>query len=285
MLDEPHTSHDKRYEVVFAADNRYAMPTTVAVRSLLEHLRDLNRWHITILDAGISRARRTLMQDSWREFGISIDFLRVPSKLLSGLHVRSDYITSAAYLRLLAPELIASSERLLYLDADVVVLRDLEPLFDIDLKGRCVGAVREWYTPQVSDRNGVENWVELGLARDVPYFNSGLIMIDIIRWRQLQIGERAIQFVRLYAPKQMDQAALNAVLAGDWMELERWWNFTTYWDRDVATGAIQLSKVHILHFLGHGKPWLPGKCPFWKRRVFAYYWSRTTWSRVMSIPG
>jgi len=57
------------------------------------------------------------------------------------------------------------------------------------------------------------------------YFNAGVMLIDIGRWRTEHVGSKAFEFTRRHLPilQQYDQDSLNAVLAGRWKELDPRW--------------------------------------------------------------
>jgi lipopolysaccharide biosynthesis glycosyltransferase len=82
------------------------------------------------------------------------------------------------------------------------------------------------------------------------YFNSGVIVIDLEAWRHRQIQAKAQRVAEENYDllDQMDQDALNIVLAGDWLVLDSKWNTSKgKADSNFSDG--------IIHFLGKVKPW------------------------------
>ena len=144
-------------------------------------------------------------------------------------------------------------QRILYLDADLLVLEDLRPLWFADMKGRCVIAVRDEWIDEV-----IKGRIKDDRADEIPhvqvYFNAGVILIDLPKWRQQQIGLRALQFLANNPKTRFaDQDALNAVLDGDWTPIGALWNFQGH----IFTRIKSMNpKPAIVHFITGAKPWL-----------------------------
>ena len=95
----------------------------------------------------------------------------------------------------------------------LIVLEDLRLLWNEDLGGKLLGAVPDY--PRVPRLAARERLTALGLPVGQVYVNSGVLVIDLVRWRQGRLSERLFEFIAakgsaLYA---YDQDAINAVLA------------------------------------------------------------------------
>src|ERR1700754_1405959 len=99
------------------------------------------------------------------------------------------------------------------MDVDTLVLGDLGELFTLDLGGRVLAAAIEPSDPTLGSPRGLEHHAEVGLPPDLPYFNAGVLVIDLDRWRADEVGVRAVEHVRRWAPDRMDQDALNVAVA------------------------------------------------------------------------
>lgn len=68
-------------------------------------------------------------------------------------------------------------------------------------------------------KHGIHRWEELGLDPDEPYFNSGGMVVDLERWRALNVGPRVLEYLQKYRNTlnvRGNQEGFNAVLAGLW---------------------------------------------------------------------
>ncbi len=187
--------------------------------------------------------------------------------------------TVTTYARLLVGELLPGElDRVIYLDGDILVRGDIGALWHTDLCGRTVGAVGD--LPRYSFHG------KLGLPADAPYFNAGVLLIDLRRWRQLGIGGRSLAFAREH-PERLtwsDQCALNVMLHGDWTALDRVWNFQSMDVARLVNGQVRfeaidperLAAARLVHFNGRSKPWhYLNDHPF--KAEYLRYRSRTPW--------
>ena len=150
-------------------------------------------------------------------------------------------LSRAMYSRLLLPDLIPQKTgRLLYPDSDMVVRSSLRPLFAVPLNGHALGAVEDApeAVPVINAR--------LGRPPNTPYLNSGLLLIDLEKWRSANLGERSMAYIETTAHGYPDQDAINLALGTDWAVLERKWNL-------VESEAARFPRSHyekaaIIHF-------------------------------------
>lgn len=166
----------------------------------------------------------------------------------------------ATYARLFIGDIFSDHERVLYLDADTLLLSDTSFLEAISLPDSChIAACREPYTPTFDSHNGVLDYRQLGLPGASPYFNAGVLLIDVARWNEANVKGRALEYLRRKDVRitLFDQEALNVVLASRWHCLPREWNVSKYW---VSAGPDAwrdlVRRAKIVHFLSAEKPWV-----------------------------
>ena len=129
MPDRSSTSDSREIVVVSGCDDGYAMPLAVTIRSALDRLGADRRMRLFILDGGLSEENKARLAKSWSDPRLTFQWLRPDVDLVRDLPV-SDHISIAAYLRLLMPELLPRDvTRVIYMDADMMVRRDLGELF------------------------------------------------------------------------------------------------------------------------------------------------------------
>jgi hypothetical protein len=162
--------------------------------------------------------------------------------------------TDVVYLRLALPAAFAGSyRRLLYMDADVFVQGgDFAALLGLDLGGRVLGAVRDNTQWRARGRRPVQ-FRRLGLPA-APYFNAGVLLIDVERWNAAGLLDRCVEFGRAHRDRMIrhDQNLLNGTLQGDWAELSPVWN----WQYTRASMLFEaMEQAHVVHFIGPKKPW------------------------------
>ena len=254
-------------DVVLAADARFSVPLAVVIASLAEANRNQSggpdHYRVTIFAENFPAKVRDLVRAAGDEH-LSVAWHIFDNADLKDLPTM--HLSTAAYYRLLAPALLPDAERIVYLDADVLVNTGLAPLARTDLGDAVAGAVQNLNVPFLASRNGLDSWDDLGLDPVAPYFNSGVLVMDRQRWVDQRITERVLDLVRSGAESArfVDQGPLNAVLAGDWRELDHRWNqhplvyarnsgLGTFLDRDIIDQVR--ADPWIIHFVGPVKPW------------------------------
>ncbi len=167
--------------------------------------------------------------------GIDVRWYEVGDALAGsrGAHLAA-FAGRPQYFRCLLADLLpADVTRVIYLDADTLVRSDLTALWRTDLAGAPVGAVVDSLG---TVRGAIDRWRELGLDGDSPYFNSGVLLIDLAAWRARDAGWAAVR--RSAADRdhllaagrwpQHDQYGLNVVFHRRWRHLAPTWNWFTY---------------------------------------------------------
>ena len=168
----------------------------------------------------------------------------------------TQYLKSkTAYARFYLADFVPGADRCVYLDTDLIVLRDLHELQAMDMGGKTLAAVRDVSVRvDVTEQARLTRIEELGarlhLRRPEDYFNSGFLVIDTSRWRASN-AETALVRVsteRFDELHSQDQDALNIVFEGDAHLLEPSWN-TSQYETDSSFD------FGVLHLIGTVKPW------------------------------
>lgn len=236
-------------------DDRYWAPAYATMRSICLSTRRRKDITFHLLHGTLEAGHKASLLRIEEEFGAKLEFCDVyQNALFKDLmaNVSEDSrMPNICYARLLFAELIDPSvARLLYLDCDMVVRAPIERLIGTDLKGASIGAALDYLGPQIItqgrmiDRRGI---FDTGMA----YFNAGMILVDMHKWRAAGVVQRFRDFMARGRLKQtyFDQDFLNLTFDGDWLELDPRWNLL-----DPRQGQENLNP-YILHFTGRSKPW------------------------------
>lgn len=261
------------------------------VAALMESLAASNRpadlrLHLLHDDSVTPALGQELLRAAER-LGLSLRLLSPPPGLIRELPPAGQRYPALIWYRILLPELLASQERVLYLDADTLVLQDLHPLWRTELGESFLAAV-----PQQRDMHGGEHLAGHGLATDPRYFNSGVLLMDLRRMREEGFLQRiTVIGGRLGGEVPFpDQDAYNLACAGRWRALHPRWNafaslFLSGGVADFAADdliyAEAVASPAILHFEGSifAKPW-HYRCVHPHRALYRAYRERSPWPLV-----
>lgn len=238
--------------VVLACDAAYAMPLATALRSIVEANRSGASLEFHVLSEGFTGRIQQKVVDSLPQGSAEVRWVPVdmgPFREFSTIV----YISKMTYARFLLPQIFPPAvNRILYLDADLLVLDDLGRLWSMDLEGAILGAVPD---------HGLDRKIKQRdpRVRNVPrvrdYFNAGVLLIDLERWRSEQVSEKALEYLAGHPQSPFsDQDALNVACDGRWKKLEQRWNFQDH----ARTSLAHLRPEHrpgIVHFVTDVKPW------------------------------
>lgn len=201
--------------VLFSSDDHYAQHLGAAMQSLLENNQDFTVIRIYIIDNQISDLSKEKLCDIVRKFSNGAIFWISFEKWESKLQLNLTWsISISAYARLFVAEMIPDEiDRILYLDCDMIVCDSLQNLWNTDLLDCILGAVQD------SIGDSTKNAV--GLLPEEPYFNSGMLLIDLAKWRNLDIGTKCVHFIaeKKGSVVHHDQGVLNGVLKNQWFRL------------------------------------------------------------------
>jgi len=290
--------------LVFVGDEGYGRALAVAMHSAVEHLSPGLEPEVYVLDNGLSKFSRDRLVRVMRAAGardpvrwIPVPRERLPSTPTGTRPDGRSHHPPTTYSRVLIPELLPRHvQRAVYLDADVLVRRDLSPLFRIALGEAPVAAVRDYGFGTSQQR-----WPSGTGQEERAYFNCGVLVMDLPRWRSTGLGDRVLEYAAgaseslLYA----DQDALNAVV-DTWHELDYRWNFqqillsvenmrrSDFADRLRRQRNDLYRNAAVLHFSGRSKPWYHGRRTpgtlLWVRGLMRTRWYSTSEALVWLLP-
>jgi lipopolysaccharide biosynthesis glycosyltransferase len=237
--------------IVYCSDEKFVQHLLIAIHSLRHHNKN-EELVIYILDGGISIDSKKLLSDFSKTEGFELNFIEVDFSLYDGFLVNG-HISRATYYRISIPELLPlSCNKVLYLDCDTIVNKNIRELWNRDLEGNAVAAVPE-----------VDNYrnVEMGLG-NTKTFNAGVLLLDLSKWRKEGLSKKVLNFIKEnpHKIKYHDQDALNFILLNDWLELPIRWNLTSPFisrNHEILDEEMkrQINEPAIIHFSASFKPW------------------------------
>lgn len=235
--------------LAIAFDQNYLSPFYALLMSILEHNRK-NKIVVHAIITGVTDKAQQDIRTLIQQHNGDIHFYEIDQQFVSKFVLVSKW-TAAVYYRLFFPFVISPDvKRLLYIDTDVLVVNDLSELYNQNIDPYPVGAVYDNY---------VKTAPQLGITEDGNYFNSGMLLMDIDKWKEQQISEKAMQFLADYPEKIqfVDQDALNAVLKNNWKKLD--WKYNTMYScipQDIRKDQLDsfIKDKVVLHFTLQ-RPW------------------------------
>ena len=282
--------------IAYITDANYLYPTQVSVYSAIQNKCPNSTYHFYILTDNVSLQQA---RDAFKKMEQEdVKFRIVPQQKVLDIEFSDflEHISSAAMLKFMLAEALSDVNRVIYIDSDTVVVKDLSELFNQDLEGNIAGGV-----PDIGTVAQPGYLATIGY-REKYYYNAGMFLLDLFQMRKKDIGHQLNEFVR-HNPNIIfiDQDAYNIILRKKIKKLSYNYNcmasmyFDKYKDlsfknylryrllgkKTLKSKFIKLyakelpllyrnlfKDVVIFHYFGFTKPWR-GKM---KKEIFLLYY-------------
>ncbi len=245
----------------------------VSICALFENNRSANDICVYIIDDGIDKDNKDKLELLAGTYGRKLLFLTGEVLLNDKDIARTFEYTSFrknthSYFKLFIDRLIPDIDgRIIYIDCDTVVEGDISGLMSVDMEGKPIGMVQDSLVASAKTSVGIDD-------KD-RYYNSGVILIDLKRWRELKCSDRIykhIRDVRTYGT--VDQDVLNVELHDEIVTLPVKYNlqpvhmvydFGTYSrvykhrepyykEEEISEAVKKPAIIHFLRYIGES-PW------------------------------
>lgn len=245
----------EKINVAFVTDDNYSKHVLVAIESILLNNYKDNSYHFFIFNIGISEGMLSYINDRYIDRdNIEITFVKMKNKF-SNYNLKT-HVSQAAFAKIFIADLI-NCDRIIYLDSDLIVNKDLHYLWKQFEEGVALKAV---WNPFYNYDNPI-----LGLSQNKRTFNSGVMLLNLSMMRQNHSSYQLQKFLDDYNDYTVlhDQAAFNYVFKDTWKELPYSWNLQnvmllhSYNEFKLSKNTyIELyNNPAIIHFSSNSKPW------------------------------
>lgn len=281
--------------IAFAPDNNYVMPTTVALTSLLVNNKTEDLCiYIIYLENDLSISNRNIFENLANEFDKKILFKEVKRKALDKFPKFRHGLS--AYLRIFTPVLLPDVDKLIYLDGDIIVNKNISELFNIDVSNFEIAGVSD--LKQLFDPEYLKI---IGFKYNRYYINTGVLLMNLRALRELNILVQTDSYLKKYKDLiyHEDQDILNCICPNILLLPPKYNSIIHLWNKNLRV-CKQIWNEHeikeakydpiIIHYLGGLKPWKyevyhPYKklwYKYLKKTCFASYVPPYTFRKILS---
>lgn len=227
--------------IAYGIDDNYARCMATSIASFCINNKNKN-FCFYIVASDLSDKTKTKLKILAKDYNINIIIYEINKDFFRNMPIIHE-ISLATYFRILLPDLILDIDRLYYIDADIICLKDADSLFNINLEDNIIIAVAD------SEKMNNKRNKALNLKQHI-YFNAGVLIIDIKKWNDNKISDRILTIINRYRNiiKYEDQDALNIVLSKKVKYISKKFNCINLKD-------INVEEIVLLHFANHPKPW------------------------------
>lgn len=271
----------KRIPVLLTANEKYAAPMSVTAVSILQNAAaDTFIDFFLMVPSDFSENAKLRFQKLGADYPrSSFTFIDMRERY-QGASVQTAHLDTPIYYRLSAAELLPDLDKCIYLDSDVIVLKDLQPLYETELREDYIAAV---LAPGFLQKN---NWNRhqcevVGLPDMSGYINSGVLIMNLAQIRKDALQPIFEQLAFNHYPSE-DQDVLNKACFGRITHLPYPYNVIcgSEYSSDFLSSLFPAEEILeaetnpcMLHFANGTKPWHDFSCQhaasWWKYAAFS----------------
>lgn len=267
--------------ICFICDDKFSLPTGVAIQSLSENRNVDIYYNVYIICYNVSiENKNKLVKMNQNKFSVQlIDLSNI--KKYDNLSITGLHVTPTALFKFDLPNIFSDLEKIIYIDGDVLIKEDLYPLYSIDIDNEYAGVVRDRRAFFYKRKTLYER-----LKIDYnEYFNTGMMVLNLKKMRDDNIPYKLLDYRLKGKNDFMDQDAFNVVFGNCVRYLSLKYNSITTCINDADIEHINqfyleekfnskedlFNKSIIWHFASPEKPWKYTNVKYRKYWLQYYY--------------
>lgn len=226
-------------------DGHHSVWVGTVMQSILEHTDSRICFHI-LHDETLSSDNRCKLEKVARSGSSIVEFHTIDEDDFSAVKNQMSRFTIGAMFRCSLPELLPDLNRIIYLDADLFVNRDIKELWDVDVREYCLAGV-------VDEGVAIHNYSRIlnkyPEIKKESYFNSGVLYMNLKKLREFGNLKKLVVDFLIDNPEAdlPDQDALNVLFHDKVLYLDGSWNQFVFMHR--KDNVEKLDKA-IFHYAG-----------------------------------
>lgn len=261
--------------VMYLCDDNYVYIAAVSIISLLENNKDMESIHLFIVSEGISEENKNKLNQTVDIYKRDLTILEKPNiKSLIGCKVEMHWWIENVFSRIFLGEVFKdypNVNKLIYIDCDTLIVGRLSDLWEINLDDNVAAGVLE----------AMGNWHKkaIGLRKQDPYFNAGMFLVNISKWRDENYDGKARDFIQKVNGRMeyADESVLNGIAATNMKIISPKYNLTSlsiyfntnevriyrkpyfhYMEEEMKEALEDVRVVHFTSTFVDVRPWIDG---------------------------
>ena len=223
-------------------DGHYSVWVGTVMQSILEHTDSRICFHI-LHDETLSIDNKYKLEKVARSGSSIIEFHKIDENDFSVVKNQMSRFTIGTMFRCSLPELLPNLNRIIYLDADLFVNRDIKELWDVDICEYCLAGVAD-------EGVDIHNYPKilnkyLGIKKE-SYFNAGVLYMNLKKLREFGNLKKLVVDFLVENPEVglPDQDALNVIFHNKVLYLDGSWNQFVFMHRKDNVEKLDKAIFH-----------------------------------------
>ncbi|MDY7546924.1 glycosyltransferase [Glaciimonas sp. CA11.2] len=273
----------RSFHIAFCVDDHYCRSMGATITSIIDNNPGVD-FTFHVFAFAISEDNRQRFNQLTTKYGVATHIHIIDPVIFKPFaHISQfSYYSPTIFTRLLIPSTLQGiTDKVLYLDADILCLGSIAELIQMDFGDSAAIVVPD------ADETTRRRCAALQLSSQ-RYFNSGVMYMNVDVWMSQQITEKTILSILENGKNYRfpDQDALNVVLEGKITFIERKWNFLYDLIHDLEKDKRQMrdiGEIGFIHFAGAVKPWNDW-CLHASTDLFIKYHKLSPWADIALDP-
>ena len=252
----------KAINIAYMVDNNYVPYMITSMHSAIKNKNKESVYNFYIIAENFSSENIEKIKKI-KENNVNIEIIPARQKTLDYSHLGRFASFKIAMQKIFIPDYLGDVDKVLYLDADTLIQKDLNKIYSTNMGGAYIGATKDGLMYQFP-----EHITEIGLDWRKFYFNSGVMLLNLKDMRKDAIIEKSITYFNTHYEVFGDQDILNVVVNDKVIPISYRYNCNStffeekdaeflsnfYNEKVYQTSRENYDNAVILHFAGH-KPW------------------------------
>lgn len=265
--------------IVLAADQNYVPILYACVQSIVENTSKARQYRIFIFHKNIDQESQKLFLERLESESqnIHIHFINVSRRVRDYILKAKEHITTETFYRFLILDILKQYQKVVYLDSDLIVCRDIAELYDLDIGDNLIAGTKDPdFAGQCNKKHSeMRRYCQsvLGMKNPFLYFQAGVLVFNVQGLNRITSVAKLFEMADTGIYRFSDQDILNIVCKGRVKYLDMAWNMVFDCDHKRWHSVIKYAPgylmdeyeearkhPYIIHYAGFLKPWMrPGE--------------------------
>lgn len=255
-------------KIAFITDNNYILPVRTAINSIAANKNKQTKIEIYVIGVDLTYTSNQKLAKASRK-NVQVNIVNISGDELKGLPggARDNPTVSRAdNAKFFMASILDNIDKIIYLDGDVIILKDLSEMFNTDIESYYAAVVDDWQS----------GWADKTQKR---YFNNGIMLLNLKKMREDNLENKLIKFkINDTVKRFVTQDAFNTVMYNNVLYLPLIYDtFAPEYDSQIILERVKQvlnqnydpniynykdeqdyrNDVAIIHYCGYGniKPW------------------------------
>lgn len=251
--------------VVLISDDNYIITTAVAMQSVIDCCNKKNKLVFYVICCNVSGPNKKKLVKLADNGNVAIVIIDYDTSWMDAYNENGYYVTNTALVKFCVPRLVPKYDKILYIDGDVLVQKDITDIYDID--------VQDYYCAAVGDIAAMADGQKFHIRLNIPrYFNSGVLLFNAEKFRKDKMEEKLFAIKNAHPEYRcMDQDVFNVGFRQQVKFIPCRWNFmlpniikdnygvnklNIFYNTDYASLQDAQKDACLIHITNEWKPWI-----------------------------